>query len=332
MIHLGLDIASGEKPLEELLLGVIEALGKNNNVKVSVIGDEKRISDFLKTKSYDEKRLFIIHSSDTILMTDDPLTVCRRKPRSSLMVGLQALKYDKIDCFFSPGNTGATLTGSLLTVGRIPGIKRPAIACPLPTDLNKKVALFLDGGANVDCTALYLKQFAQMGSIYYQKAFNVEKPRIALLNVGEESGKGNQVTKQAFEKIKQTSLNFIGNIEPREFFEHRADVAVCDGFIGNIFLKTAESTVDQINGILSHGIRQTLLGRIAGYMMLRTFRRIKREMNASNFGAAPLLGVAKPVFIGHGKTDKQSIINAIPIAVKFVQSNCIDMIKKEIVS
>ena len=329
MIHVGLDIVSGELPTSELLMGALIA-AKKYKVKISLIGDEKKIFNILEKRDYNKNLLSVIHASEIILMTDDPTSACRKKMNSSLMVGLQALKENKIDCLFSPGNTGATLAGSLLTVGRIPGIKRPAIACPLPTKYNKKVALFLDGGANVDCTPLYLKQFAQMGSIYYSNAFNVKSPRVGLLNVGEEKGKGNLVTKQAFEKISQTSLNFIGNIEPKEFFEHCADVAICDGFIGNIFLKTVESSFKQISGIISKEINKNLINKISGYLMLRTIKCIKKEMNASNFGAAPLLGVAKPVFVGHGKTDRESVISAVQSAVQFVQTNCIEMIENEI--
>lgn len=330
MIRVGLDIVSGEHDPSELLAGVLEVIKKNKEVKLFVIGDQKRLSDLLKDKKYDENLLSIMHASEVILMTDDPTTICRKKTDSSLMVGLQALKNGEIDCFFSPGNTGATLAGSLLTVGRIPGIKRPAIACPLPTAFNKKVALFLDGGANVDCLPVYLKQFAQMGSIYYHNNFGVKKPRIGLLNVGEEKGKGNLLTKQAFAQISQTSLNFVGNIEPKEFFEHHVDVAICDGFIGNIFLKTVEGAFNQMAGILADEVKGSLIKKIGGYLMLQVFRKVKKEMNPNNYGAAPLLGVAKPVFIGHGKTNRIGIINAVQSALQFINTNCIDIIQNEV--
>ena len=247
-VRIGLDMMGGELSVSELMPGVHKAIKQQKNIHLHLFGDKNQIEKTIPDGKYHSHRLTVHHANSYIKMTEDPIASVKKKEDSSLILGLKALKEERIDGFFSPGNTGATLAASLLIIGRIKNIKRPAIACPLPTAYNTRVALFLDGGANVDCTPLYLNQFAHMGSIYYQNAFGETSPKVALLNVGEEPGKGNAASKIAYQELSNSSLNFIGNVEPKEFFNHHSDVAVCDGFMGNIFLKTAEGSVEQLSG------------------------------------------------------------------------------------
>lgn len=331
MIKIGIDVMSGEAPLSVLLEGCFRSLEHYKNLKLFFIGDEDKIKSHIQLGSQAQnfRRIEILPCNYSIGMGEDP-AVIRTKPDSSIMIGVQALRKGSIDALFSPGNTGAALAASLLEVGRIRGVKRPAIASPLPTDLNRKTAIFIDAGANVDCTSEYLLQFAIMGYVYSKKILLLENPSIGILNIGQEERKGNKLTKESFGLLSKLPYNFVGNVEPADFFKHKCDVVVCDGFAGNIFLKSAEATAAQITGIMRSQIKLNRWRQVGAFLMRKMLRGIREEMNASNFGAAPLLGIAKPVLIGHGSSNDVSVFNAIGTAILHVKNSLVESLEEEI--
>lgn len=299
---------SGDRSPAELIQGCVEASKINSSVIVAV-GDEAMIQKELEKFQYDEEKILVLPSTEVITMEDHPASACRTKKDSSVMVGCRALFEGIIDAFWSPGNTGATLTASLLVVGRIKGVKRPAITIPVPT--NKGWVLLLDAGANMDCHPLYLRQFAILGAVYCRLMMGVENPKVGLLNVGEEETKGNELALQAFEEIKKLPYAFAGNIEPTVIFSHAADVIVSDGFAGNVFLKTVEGTAKHVLKIIKEEISNNLISKFGALLMQEVFGKLRSQLDAASHGGAPLLGIAKPVYIGHGSSDAETVVSAV---------------------
>ncbi|BBM88981.1 phosphate acyltransferase [Spirochaetota bacterium] len=330
LTNIGIDVMSEEKSSSELIAGGIQALSVFPNFNLYVVGNQEIIETYLKRVSYPKSRLTIIPSTEIIGMKEDPTTAARKKTNASIVIGLDKLKEGVIDSFFSSGHTGAILSAALLKVGRIPGVKRPAIASPMPTSMNQKVSLFLDAGANVDCLPEYLKQFAIMGYVYTHHVLRIKNPKIGLLNLGEEEIKGNKLTKEAYTLIKNLPYPFVGNVEPHAFFKNDADVVICDGFVGNIFLKCAEALAEQISGIMKIQLTQNLITKLGALLLRKPFKRVSQEMTASKYGGAPLLGLRKPVFIGHGRSDARSVLNAIGIAIRDVEMQTHALIETEI--
>lgn len=318
---------SGERPPAVLIKGCVQAV-KTFPISVVITGEETLIQNELKKHKYPEERILILPSHDVIGMDDVPSKAFRQKKDASLMVGCRALKGEMIDAFITPGNTGAALAAALFVIGRIKGVKRPALAISIPT--RKGYALMLDGGANSDCNARYLRQFALMGSVYYKNMHTLSAPSVGLLNVGEEDKKGSELAQQAYKELQKLPINFIGNIEPNQIFSHKADVIICDGFVGNLVLKNIEGTAKYLVDIIKSEIMQGVLTRVGAFLMSPVFRRLKQELNPARFGAAPLLGVSKPFFIGHGNSSDASIFGAIRTAVKVLDNDFISNITEDI--
>lgn len=302
---------SGETGVETAVHGAIQAVREFNS-RVILVGDEETLGHALFRHSADTANIEIVASEDVIEMTESPARAVRAKPNSSVMVAARLVKEGRAVGFFSPGNTGATMAAAMWELGRIKGVDRPSIASPLPRE-DGGTTVLLDSGANVDCKAPWLVQFGIMGQVYSREILQVENPRVALLSNGEESKKGNYVVLTAHEALRKLPYNFIGNIEGRDLYGggRTSDVVVCDGFLGNIVLKATEGLARSIFNLMKQEIGATALGRTGAYMLKPTLQMIRKRMDYTEYGGAPLLGVNGNCIIGHGSSNAQAYKNAI---------------------
>jgi glycerol-3-phosphate acyltransferase PlsX len=275
------------------------------------------------------QRIQVVHASQAITMEDAPIQAVRQKKDSSLLVALRMLKEGQVDGVVSAGNTGAVMVAARTCLGPIRGVSRCAIGQALPT--KNKPALLLDLGANVDCTARHLCEFAEMGMVFAKRAMKIEQPRVGLLNIGEERVKGNEVLKTAHKILAETEhLNFIGNVEPGALVRGVADVVVCDGFIGNLVLKTSEAMASLMGAQLKKHLTSSVLSRVGALFSLNAFRRMKRDFDPNEYFGAPLLGVNGTVIICHGASSARGISNAITGAVRAAEGRVNEHIREGI--
>ncbi|RYM34183.1 phosphate acyltransferase PlsX [Brumimicrobium glaciale] len=309
-MKLGLDISGGDFAPRANVLGAILALEQlPEDVELVLIGREDEIMPILKEKGVVSERISVVNAPDIITMEDHPTRAIPQKPNSSISVGFELLAHKKIDSFASTGNTGAMLVGSIYKVNAIPGVIRPCITSVLPI-VGGKNSIILDVGANADCKPDVLYQFASLGSLYAKNVMNIENPRVGLLNIGEEEGKGNLLTQSAFKLMKDSDdFNFIGNIEGRDLFNGKADVVVCDGFTGNIVLKQAEGIYSIAKDL---GIKDSYFERF----------------NYENYGGTPILGVNSDVIIGHGISNDIAVKNMMCLAYDVASSELTKKIKE----
>lgn len=299
-------------------------------VDITLVGDEALLKESLRRQAlYDIPGLRIQHASQRVEMHEPPSQVVRRKRDSSIWVATELVKKGEADAVVSAGNTGATVVTAFFLLGVLKGVERPAIAVQLPTLTGRLV--LLDVGATVDCAPHHLCQFAWMGHVYSQHVLNKAHPTIGLLSIGEEDTKGNEVTKEVFKRLKESPLNFVGNIEGREMFTGAADVVVCDGFIGNVALKITEGVAEALKKMLLKEIAAgSYLNRI-GYALLRAaFGRYKRRMDYAEFGGACLLGVNGTCIISHGRSSGRAIKNAIRVAKEIFEGRVTAHIQHDI--
>jgi len=294
------------------------------NVEIALVGDEAKLNAYIKEKGHANASVSIIHANEVISGEDDPVEAIKKKKDSSMVVGLQALTEDKGDAFVSAGNTGALVTGSTLIVKRIKGIRRAAIALPYPT--TKGFALLLDGGANADCSPQFLQQFGIMGSIYVSKLFRIENPRVGLINIGTEDEKGNELSVAANKLLKETELNYVGNIESREIPNGAADVIVCDGFTGNIILKLTEGLAEFLFGNVKKVFVKNMFTKLSALFVKKGFKQFKASLDYTEYGGAPILGLSKPVIKAHGSSDANAFYHAIRQAIAYKNSGIIEEI------
>src|SRR5437773_3128702 len=301
-MNIGLDMMGGDFAPLEGVKGVSQYLSNQSSDDLTLIYDQSQIEKLLTEHKAGSEKIKIIHAEQVIDMHESPTKALKEKKRSSIAIGFHLLASGKIDAFISAGNTGAMLVGALFSIKPLEGVIRPTISSVLPKE-NGKTGLILDVGLNADCKPEQLNQFAIMGSVYAQYMFGIEKPRVALLNVGEEEGKGNILAKETYPLLKENKhIHFIGNIEGRDVLFDKADVVVCEGFTGNVVLKMAESLYDiSERENLEHGY----------------FDRF----NFENYGGTPVLGVAKPVIIGHGISKAKAFMNMIIIAQKMIETD-----------
>ena len=291
--------------------GALQAV-KEFNIEIVLVGDEALLTPKLEKANPNHLPIHILHAPDVVTMNDKAVQSGREKPNNSMAVGLDLLRNGEAQAFVTAGNTGAAMFNALKKLGRIKGVLRPALAGILPVKTG--YAVLIDLGANVDCRPDFLFQFAVMGSIYAGKMLHIEKPRIGLLSNGEEAGKGSQLVKDTFPLLEASGLNFIGNIEGKELFGGQADVAVTDGFTGNILLKSSEAVAKLLTDILKEELTSSLRTKLGGLLAMPAFQYIKQKMDPSEFGAAPLLGIDGLVFVGHGRSDANAMYNAIKVA------------------
>lgn len=262
------------------------------------------------------ERIEVLHAEDVVSMNEQPSVVLRKKKSSSMAVGLGLLQEGKAEGFISAGNTGAVVANALFILGRVKGVKRPAIATYVPSRTGG--CILLDVGANIDCKPEHLLQYGIMGACYANRVLGCKNPRVGLINVGEESTKGTEVVQEAYRLLSQSDLNFIGNVEGRDLFNGRVDVAVCDGFVGNIILKFAESVVDMVYVVMKEAIQKTLRAKLGALLMRPAFRDLRARFDYAEYGSAPLLGVDGICTIAHGGSDARAIKNAIVATCKYV--------------
>lgn len=329
-MNLAIDVASGEKPLEELVFGAVNALSVNNDVNLILVGNEKSITKVLSKAKYDHKRVDIRHTDEIIDMNESPANGIKHKKNASVLMAARLVKDKEADGFFSPGNTGATLAAALTEIGRLKGVMRPPLISTLPKFGGE--FCMLDMGANVDCTPDYMAQFAVMGRVFAKRYLKIENPRVGLLNIGEEDSKGNADTKKFFERLqKMKKINFIGNVEPNDMLKSDCvDVVVADGFDGNIVLKTIEGTAAFVVNMLKAEVKKNPVSVMGGLMMKPVFGNLKSKMSSDSYGSAILLGLNGGAFVGHGKTSGVGMKNAVLNMYRFLDAKINEKIAKEL--
>ncbi|WP_299087074.1 phosphate acyltransferase PlsX [uncultured Metabacillus sp.] len=315
-MKLAIDAMGGDHAPKSVVEGVMKAISAFPDLEVTLIGQEDKMKQYLT----DQTRINVIHTDEVIEATDEPVRAVRRKKNASMVLMANEVKEGRADGCISAGNTGALMTAGLFIVGRIEGIERPALSPTLPT-LDGKGFLFLDVGANVDAKPEHLFQYALMGSIYVEKVRGINNPRIGLLNVGTEDKKGNELTKQTFELLKNSQLNFVGNVESRDLMESVADVVVTDGFTGNIALKSIEGTALSVFSMMKSALTSNLKSKLAAGVLKPEFKQIKQKMDYSEYGGAALFGLKAPVIKAHGSSDANAIYNAIRQTREMVSYN-----------
>jgi len=308
--------------------GAVETVNECEDVDVILVGDEALIHKELKNKKYRSNRITIVHASQVVEMHESPIVAIRKKKDSSIRVGIGLVKAGKADAFVSAGHSGVVMGTSLLMLGTAEVVDRPAIATLMPT--LKDPFIMLDVGATVDCNAQNLLQFALMGSTYCRLVLGRPDPKVALLSIGEEDTKGNEVTKEAFKLIKRSKLNFIGNIEGKDIFNGMADVVVCDGFIGNVALKISEGLAETILKMLKREISSVSTGRIGYLMMKPAIRNFKKRTDYDEYGGAPLLGINGTSIISHGRSSSKAIKNALRVAADYAAKKVYEAISIDI--
>ena len=295
--------------------------------EIILVGDEARIRAELGKYDVRGLRLEIVHASQVIAMDEEPARAARVKKDASMRVGMDLVRDGRADAFVSAGNTGGVLAvATLCSLKRIPGVQRPALTTILPV-MNGQVVL-LDIGANADCKPSYLYQFGVMGSIYAERVLGCTSPRVALLSNGEEPGKGNTLVKEAFALLRDSSLNFIGNVEGKEMIAGEADVVVTDGFTGNVVLKTIEAVAKMLNELIRVEVTANPLTMVGGLLAKPAFRRVARRIDPFEIGGAPLLGVNGVVIIAHGRSNGRAVKNAIGQARRAVEGRILDAIQE----
>jgi len=315
MLKIAIDAMGGDFGPAPIVEGVISALKKDRHFTAVLVGKKDELLPLIPQKF--DKRIIIHDCNDVIDMHDHATDALKRK-ESSAYQAIELVKNGEADAYVSAGHSGASMSLATLRIGRIKGVSRPAIATLMPTV--NGTTLVLDVGANVDCDANNLKEFAIMGQVYAEDVLGIDSPLTGLLSNGEEESKGNEVTKEAF-KLLESLPNFVGNVEGSDIFNGTVDVVTCDGFIGNIMLKTAEGVADTIGKIIKDNLRRSLVSITGAVLMRKVFKNLKLKVDYAEYGGAPLIGVKSPVIIAHGKSNPKAIKNAIFQAISAADSN-----------
>jgi len=323
-----LDAMGGDHAPSVNVEGAVETVNECDDVDVILVGDESSIQKELRNKRYSPNRISVVHASQVVEMHESPMVAIRKKKDSSIRVGIGLVKAGKADAFVSAGHSGVVMATSLMMLGTAKVVDRPAIATLMPT--LRDPFIMLDVGATVDCNPQNLLQFALMGSTYCRLILKRPDPKVALLSIGEEDIKGNEVTKEAFRLIKKSKLNFIGNIEGKDIFSGMADVVVCDGFIGNIALKISEGLAETILKMLKQEISSVSTGRVGYLLMKPAIRKFKKRTDYDEYGGAPLLGINGTSIISHGRSSSKAIKNALRVAADYAAKRVYEAITVDI--
>ena len=317
----------GDNAPQAQIEGAIRAV-QELDIDVVLVGRSNVIAEELIKYNYPKEKVSVVNANDVITNHEEPARAVRSKKNASIVVAAALLKNGGGDALLACGNTGAILAAGLLVVGRIKGLLRPALAALLPTAKGPK--LLIDAGANTNCRAENLVQFGYMGSIYMKNVMEMEHPTVGIMSNGEEEGKGDELTKTAYPLMNQASFNFIGNIEGRDVMEGSCDVMVCDGFVGNVVLKTIEGMGHVVGTMVKDMFMHSALTKLGGLFAIHGIKKLKRSMDYRSYGGAPLLGTKKPIIKGHGSSDALAVFNAAVQAKKFVETNVIEEIEKSI--
>lgn len=324
------DAMGGDNAPEEIVKGCILARDEYN-INIVLSGKEQEIKKILDKNTTSNKNIDIINAEEVITNEEKPVLALRRKKDSSLVKALNAVKNNEADAIVSAGSTGALLSGGLLVIGRMEGIQRPALATLIPS-MSGGFTMLIDSGANVDCKPEFLYDFAIMGSIYMQRVMDISNPRISLANIGSEKGKGDKLTNETYEILENSnlSLNFCGNIEARDILQGKSDIIVCDGFVGNMILKSLEGAVAALMGGIKAELTKSTKSKIGGLLIKPALRNFKNKFDYKEVGGAPLLGVKAPVIKAHGSSNDVAIKNALRQAKIFCESKVNPLIEESI--
>lgn len=317
-IHIALDAMGGDRGPEELVSGAVQAV-REKDLQVTLFGDQKILKAALRQHSQSFSRIHVVHSSEVVSMNESPFEAVRKKKDSSIVAAFSYAKQGQADAVVSAGNSGATMAAAIKYMGRLKNISRPGIASMFPT-LKGPPMVMMDVGANVDCRPNHLFQFGVMAAAFSQVLFGTERPRIGLLSIGEEGGKGNALVKEAHKLFEQSSLNFVGNVEGRDMFQGDVNVMVCDGFVGNVCLKLSEGLAEAVLSMLRDEICKSTKAKI-GYLLSReAFINFKKRVDYAEYGGAPLLGLDGTGIVCHGRSNATAIKNAILVASELVRN------------
>ncbi|MCR5809092.1 MAG: phosphate acyltransferase PlsX [Clostridiales bacterium] len=324
-MKLVIDAFGGDNAPQAVIEGTAKALADWDDFDIIFTGDEQKIrTELEKNGIAGSDRVTVIHAPDVITCDEQPTIAVKRKKNSSLVAAMNVMAAHEADCLISAGSTGAVLTGATLIVRRIPGVKRPALAPVMPTAV--KPFLLVDCGANSDCKPEYLQQFAVMGSAYMQGVMGIESPAVGLVNNGEEEAKGSELTKASHALLKNTDINFAGNCEGREIFSGKYDVIVTDGFTGNIILKEAEGLAETLFRMIKREIYSSLRTKVGAALAKPAFKAVKKTMDYTEYGGAPLLGINGGIIKAHGSSDAKAFVSAIRQARLYVSGGVTEKI------
>jgi glycerol-3-phosphate acyltransferase PlsX len=326
-MHIILDAMGSDTHPEPEVQAAVEA-ARSLQVRVTLVGHEDTLRPRLAALGDAGAKVQLVHAPEVVEMTDKPASDARRKSQNSMAVGMDMLKAGTGDAFVTAGNTGGAMANALFRLGRLRGVKRPALTGLFPVKTGQTVVL--DIGANTDCKPLYLLQFALMGAKYAQEVLGIQQPRVSLLSNGEEAGKGNELVKESYPLIAASGLNFIGNVEGKELFAGDADVVVTDGFTGNILLKSSEAVASLLISVLREELTASTRTKMGALLARPAFNRIRKMMDPAEVGAAPLLGIDGLVFIGHGRSDARALFNGIRVAKQAVAADLLGSLRKTI--
>jgi len=329
-MKIAVDGMGGDHAPRDVVQGVLEAV-RAHQAEIILVGDQGQVRHELHRSANGSApdTITLHHASQVIGMGESPASAVKTKRDSSLVVAARLVHEGQSAAMVSMGNTGACMASALLVLGRLEGVLRPAIAVPIPH--RHGTATVIDAGANVDCKAAHLAQFAVMGEVYAEAIHGIRRPRVGLLNVGEEEGKGNEVTQEAFELLRRAPINFIGNVEGRDVTNGRVDVVVCDGFVGNIVLKFAEGMAKAIMEMIRDAYKSSgPLAKLGGWLSVPAFRSLKGRLDPAEYGGAPLLGVNGTCIVGHGASSPRAIRNAIGVAQRIVELKVNQQIRERI--
>jgi glycerol-3-phosphate acyltransferase PlsX len=329
MVRIGVDAMGGDHgsaPVVEGAVGAAKRLA--GSVRITLVGDEKDIADHLVRLHAEHIPIEIVHASERITMSEDPLRAVRKKASSSLnlLAGLQA--QGSIQAMISAGSTGAVIASAQLALGKLRGVSRPAIASFVPTAHGN--AVVVDAGATPDCKPVNLLQFAIMGCLYARHVLRLREPRIGLLSIGEERDKGNELSKATYRLLEQSGLNFIGNVEGRDILRGKADVVVCDGFVGNIVLKFVEGALAFVATRVRREIVGSHLARFGAWLLKPTMVRLRNSLDPEEMGGAPLLGLNGVCIVAHGRSGPRAITNAVRMAYRYVREGLNEQITSQL--
>jgi phosphate acyltransferase len=328
LITLAIDAMGGDHAPIEIIKGVKLALLEYSNLEVILVGKVELINSLLDHEKIPKDRIKVHHAEDVVSMGDSPLDSFKKKKNSSIREGLNLVRNKKADGFVSAGNTGAVMIASTLILGKLKNIERPAICTVLPSKTGPVVVL--DMGSNADCKPKHLAQFAEMGELYAKYGLFIDNPRVALLNIGEESSKGNSLYQEAYNLMGKKSFNFIGNIESKEMLSGCADVVVCDGFVGNMILKFGEGLTKLFVDFFKTDAKKSILSKIGFLFLKPALKRFFKEYDYTEYGGAPFLGLNGLSIIAHGKSSAPAIKNAIKVGIKATESNLLNILSANI--
>lgn len=324
------DAMGGDNAPASIVNGCVDAINSNVGFDIMLIGKSNEINKILEERKFVNPRLKITHADEVITNEDIPTKAIKNKKDSSMVVGFNLLKKKVGDVFLSAGNTGALLAGSLLILGRIKGVDRPALGAVIPVKNGN--ALIIDAGLNSTCKPINYLQFGVFGTLFMKKLNDIDKPSVGLLNIGTESGKGNEEIKQAYNLLSKSKLNFVGNIEGKDLPEGKVDIAVCNGFVGNILLKFFEGAGSFIFGEVKNIYKKNIFSKLSALLIYKDMKRFKTHLDTDLLAGAPILGVNGLVIKSHGNSTAKTIKHAILKAYKFAEGSVLDQIKEELMN